>query len=77
MSDATTISTELRKQAQAAYHKVNAPAEAIANALGLFPSAVDRVMSRDDWTIERGVRVLNALGYDVKMSVVQEGGGPR
>ncbi len=69
MSIVTEISDSLRSAAVVAYQKGSHNDRDLAESLGVFPTAVKRMISEPEWPIERSIRFLEALGRDVEMQV--------
>lgn len=68
MSDVSAISNMLRERAVAAFRDKEVSEEQLAASLNIFPMAVSRLMSESSWTVDRAIRVLDALGEDVHLA---------
>lgn len=73
MSNAKNIADMLREKAVEVYGRGEVDDETLAVRLDVFRTAIARIFSRKDWSIEQGIRVLDALGLDVEVSVGRRG----
>lgn len=69
MSITADISSDLRAVAVRRYKSGEKSDDDLACLLGVLPTTIQRMLSEPDWSIERGIRFLEALGCHVEMKV--------
>lgn len=69
MSITAEVSSTLRSEAVRALRESGRTALEVAISLGVFQTAVERMLTEPDWPIERSLRLLEVLGHGVEMRV--------
>lgn len=69
---AESFSRRLQDEAMQEIDRRGMDATELAEILDLFPEGARRILSQEEWSAARGLRVLGALGLSIDVTIVSK-----